>query len=93
MKPKLWILDLSDPDRSFDDPALRSLAESGWTVAASFPAATQDHDRPRLALVLWPPAPRPAPIVTVAPAATWTGPLALALTLVGLAMAALGGLR
>lgn len=91
-KPKLWILDLSDPDRSFDDPALRALADAGWTVAASFPAATQDHDRPRLALVLWPPAPRPAPVV-VAPSAPWTGPLALALALLGIALAALGGLR
>lgn len=59
MRPKAFLLNLSDPERSLDDPGLRALVEAGWTCAGSWPVVRNDAsggpEQVQLMLLLWPP--------------------------------------
>lgn len=62
MRPKVFLLDLLDPEKSLDDPGLRALVEAGWTCSGSWPVVRNDsaggQERVQLMLLLWPPSAR-----------------------------------
>lgn len=59
MRPKVFLLDLVDPERSLEDPALRALVAAGWTCSGSWPvvrdAGAGGPEKVQLMLLLWPP--------------------------------------
>lgn len=74
MRPKAFLLNLQDPERSLDDPGLRALVAEGWTCAGSWPVVRNDSaggaEQVQLMLLLWPPVRRPAEVY---PTASGTG--------------------
>ena len=70
IRPKVFLLSMTDPDRSLDDPELRALVAAGWTCVGSWPVVGDDDksggpNTVRMMLLLWPPATTapPAPVL------------------------------
>ncbi len=83
-QPRILLLDMTDPNRSLDDPALRALIADGWTLGAAWPAI--DNADPgsavRMMLLLWP----PASTVSRVPTATVLFPVVFGVATVALVL-------